>query len=68
MRGYQSDGVVASIREAGGEIAYGPYDQPGGADRGRRQGTSVYTRDPDGNLLEFMTYPAAGRGGWEDDS
>ncbi len=58
------DEAVALIRKAGGEIAYGPYDQLGGADRGRREGTSVYTRDPDGNLLEFMTYPAAGRGRW----
>ncbi len=58
------DEAEALIREAGGEIAYGPIDQPGGGDRGKREGTSVYTRDPDGNLVEFMTYPAAGRGGW----
>ncbi len=62
------DEAVALIRDAGGEIAYGPTDQPGGGDRGRRQGTSVYSRDPDGNLIEFMTYPAAGRGSWEEDS
>ena len=54
------------IHEAGAEIAYGPFDQAGGGDAGQRLGTSVYTRDPDGNLLEFMTYPAAGRGGWKD--
>jgi catechol 2,3-dioxygenase-like lactoylglutathione lyase family enzyme len=58
------DEAEALIREAGGEIAYGPIDQPGGADRGRCLGTSVYTRDPDGNLVELMTYPSAGRGGW----
>jgi catechol 2,3-dioxygenase-like lactoylglutathione lyase family enzyme len=56
--------AVALIRNAGAEVAYGPYDQAGGADRGRREGTSVYTRDPDGNLIEFMTYPASGRGSW----
>ncbi len=46
------------IRDAGAEIAYGPFDQKGGGDAGQREGTSIYTRDPDGNLLEFMTYPA----------
>jgi catechol 2,3-dioxygenase-like lactoylglutathione lyase family enzyme len=60
------DGTIeeaeALIRGAGAEIAFGPFDQPGGADAGQRQGTSIYTRDPDGNLIEFMTYPAAGRG------
>jgi catechol 2,3-dioxygenase-like lactoylglutathione lyase family enzyme len=52
---------VELLAKAGAKIAYGPLDQPGGGDRGRRQGTSVYTRDPDGNLVEFMTYPATGR-------
>jgi catechol 2,3-dioxygenase-like lactoylglutathione lyase family enzyme len=59
------DEAVALIGEAGGEVAYGPIDQPGGGERGQRLGTSVYTRDPDGNLVELMTYPAAGRGGWQ---
>ena len=62
------DGTIeeaeALIQAAGAEIVYGPFDQPGGADAGKREGTSVYTRDPDGNLIEFMTYPAAGRGRW----
>lgn len=56
------DEAVQRIRDAGAEIVYGPWDQNGGGDRGQRQGTSVYTRDPDGNLIEFMTYPSAGRG------
>lgn len=46
----------AMLRDAGCEITYGPVDQRGGADAGQRRGTSIYTRDPDGNLLEFMTY------------
>jgi catechol 2,3-dioxygenase-like lactoylglutathione lyase family enzyme len=58
------DDAIALIEKAGAKVAYGPFDQPGGAERGQRLGTSVYTRDPDGNLIEFMTYPAAGRGGW----
>ncbi len=48
----------AWLREADAEIAFGPVEQRGGADAGMRRGTSIYTRDPDGNLLEFMTYPA----------
>lgn len=60
------DEAVALIEAAGGEVAYGPLDQPGGAERGQRLGTSVYTRDPDGNLVELMTYPAAGSSTWGD--
>ncbi len=66
------EGTIAEaeqlIKDAGGEIEFGPIDQPGGAGKGQRMGTSVYTRDPDGNLLEFMTYPCAGVGGWTDGS
>ena len=50
------------ILDSGGEVAYGPVDQRGGGDAGQRQGTSIYTRDPDGNLLEFMTYAVEGSG------
>ena len=46
------------LRAAGSELTAGPIEQRGGADAGMRRGRSVYTRDPDGNLLEFMTYPA----------
>jgi catechol 2,3-dioxygenase-like lactoylglutathione lyase family enzyme len=59
------DEAIALIGEAGGVLAYGPFDQPGGGDHGQRLGSSVYTRDPDGNLIELMTYPASGRGSWE---
>ncbi len=58
---FSFDGTIEEakqlILDAGAEIAYGPYDQKGGGDAGQRDGTSVYTRDPDGNILEFMTYP-----------
>ena len=32
--------------------------RPRRAAGGRTRGTSVYTRDPDGNLLEFIVYDA----------
>jgi len=47
-----SDALHATLAAAGAEIVAGPVELEGG--RGR--GTSVYTRDPDGNLLEFIVY------------
>jgi len=35
------------------QIEEGPVTRNGGR---RADGTSVYTRDPDGNLLEFISY------------
>ena len=32
-------------------------ERVGGRDGGTASGESVYTRDPDGNLLEFIRYP-----------
>ena len=32
-------------------------ERTGGRDGGDAVGQSVYTRDPDGNLLEFISYP-----------
>jgi catechol 2,3-dioxygenase-like lactoylglutathione lyase family enzyme len=46
----------AYLQEAGCEIEFGPVEQRGGGKGGMRRGTSIYTRDPDDNLLEFMTY------------
>jgi catechol 2,3-dioxygenase-like lactoylglutathione lyase family enzyme len=43
----------ALLAGAGAEIEEGPVVRPGGR---QQTGTSVYTRDPDGNLLEFMIY------------
>jgi catechol 2,3-dioxygenase-like lactoylglutathione lyase family enzyme len=49
-----SDGELpARLRHAGAEIEEGPVPRLGGR---RAEGTSVYVRDPDGNLLEFITY------------
>ena len=54
-------GTVAEVEQllaqVGAEIEEGPVERRGGRGGGRDLGTSVYTRDPDGNLLEFITYP-----------
>jgi catechol 2,3-dioxygenase-like lactoylglutathione lyase family enzyme len=51
------DGTAASLKmtldRAGAKVVEGPVDRQGGR---RKTGSSVYVRDPDGNLLEFMTY------------
>jgi catechol 2,3-dioxygenase-like lactoylglutathione lyase family enzyme len=51
------DGTPASLKamldRAGVKVVEGPADRQGGR---RRTGSSVYVRDPDGNLLEFMIY------------
>ena len=45
------------LRKANAQIEEGPVERIGGRDHGRARGTSFYTRDPDGNLLEFIIYP-----------
>ncbi len=45
------------IAKVGATVVEGPVARSGGR---ARQGTSTYIRDPDGNLLEFIIYPAAG--------
>jgi catechol 2,3-dioxygenase-like lactoylglutathione lyase family enzyme len=49
-----ADELAALLREAGAVVEEGPV-----ARRGARgaEATSVYVRDPDGNLVEFMRYP-----------
>ena len=51
------DGTPASLNamlgRARAKFVEGPVDRQGGR---RRAGSSVYVRDPDGNLLEFMIY------------
>ena len=41
---------------AGAPIEEGPVERVGGRDSGRAKGTSLYIRDPDRNLLEFIVY------------
>jgi len=61
------DGSTESLRalldEADATIIEGPVAREGGR---RRAASSVYVRDPDGNLLEFMIYPPDRREGSPD--
>ena len=54
------DGTVQEcqqmLREAGVEVIQGPVQRAGGRGRGTTPSLSLYLRDPDENLLEFMTY------------
>jgi catechol 2,3-dioxygenase-like lactoylglutathione lyase family enzyme len=53
------ESAVALIRNAGAEIVEGPVPRSGGRTGHAMHvmnASSVYTRDPDGNLLEFLTY------------
>jgi len=52
------EGTAESLKimldRAGAKVEIGPVAREGGR---RKTGSSVYLRDPDGNLLEFMIYP-----------
>lgn len=50
------DEARALIQASGAEVIEGPVNRVGGKSVGTATGTSVYTRDPDGNLLELITY------------
>ena len=54
------DGSLESLRttlkDAGAELVEGPVEREGGRGGGRARGQSIYTRDPDSNLLEFIVY------------
>jgi len=51
------DGTPASLKatldRVGAKVIEGPVERQGGR---RKTAASVYVRDPDGNLLEFMIY------------
>jgi len=48
------DSLKSMLDRAGAKIIEGPVARQGGR---RAAASSVYVRDPDGNLLEFMIYP-----------
>lgn len=47
------DGAVEHLRSHSVAIELGPVQRTGA----HGDGTSVYFRDPDGSLLEFISYP-----------
>lgn len=56
-------GTQAALREAlqraGAPVEEGPVERVGARRAGTAKGMSLYTRDPDGNLLEFIVYGGA---------
>ncbi|HZR12635.1 MAG TPA: VOC family protein [Acidimicrobiia bacterium] len=50
-----ADALRSTLNRVGAAIEEGPVARRGGR---RADATSVYVRDPDGNLLEFMIYEA----------
>jgi catechol 2,3-dioxygenase-like lactoylglutathione lyase family enzyme len=48
------DGALDHLAEHGVEVELGPVERPGA----RHGGVSVYFRDPDGSLLELISYSA----------
>ena len=57
LRGHTAQERLAQVLEAAGaEIELGPVRRTGGMNEGSTEGTSIYTRDPDNNLLEFIIY------------
>ena len=51
--------VLAMLDQAGIAIISGPVDRIGGRSGGTGVSVSVYVRDPDDNLVEFMCYDEA---------
>ena len=47
------------LQEAGVTIIQGPVPRAGGRGRGTAPSLSLYARDPDDNLLEWMIYQDA---------
>ena len=48
-----AESLHVTLERVGANVEEGPIDRRGGR---RTTGSSVYTRDPDGNLLEFIIY------------
>ena len=49
--------LMRMLTDAGAVVVEGPVARQGGRNDGAQRGMSVYVRDPDSNLLEFIVYP-----------
>jgi len=52
--GNTADSLQTMLSRVGVKVVEGPVERQGGR---KKTASSVYVRDPDGNLLEFMIYP-----------
>jgi catechol 2,3-dioxygenase-like lactoylglutathione lyase family enzyme len=52
------DALLRQLRDAQVDVIEGPVPRVGGRDTRSAGGVSVYVRDPDENLLEFISYDA----------
>jgi catechol 2,3-dioxygenase-like lactoylglutathione lyase family enzyme len=52
-----AEGLTQLLDRAGAQVEEGPVEREGGR---QSVGSSVYVRDPDGNLLEFLSYSEDG--------
>jgi catechol 2,3-dioxygenase-like lactoylglutathione lyase family enzyme len=50
------EALDSTLRQANATIEEGPVERTGGMNGGSTRGISIYTRDPDSNLLEFIMY------------
>ncbi|MBM87181.1 MAG: VOC family virulence protein [Gammaproteobacteria bacterium] len=50
------DDLVSTLNSAGADIELGPVPRTGGMNEGSTEGVSIYSRDPDNNLIEFIMY------------
>ena len=50
------ESLQAALDRAGAEVIEGPAERVGGRNGGTTIGSSVYVRDPDRNLVEFIIY------------
>ena len=48
--------LLNTLESANAGIELGPVSRTGGMNRGSTEGTSIYARDPDNNLIEFIIY------------